>query len=273
MIKHYSRCAEFKFLSPALLLLFACAGSQTTDPKIDAINDIFRSEGITATLVVATAGEDTVYVYNNSRSAMRFSPASTFKIPNTLIALDTRMVTSKDSIFTWDGTDKGLPRWNKNQTLESAFKVSCVWCYQEMARKIGAERYGTALADIDYGNRSIGSQIDRFWLNGDLQISAREQIEFLKKLYHYELPFRREHIDILKDIMLVEQTNTHSLYAKSGWAATTPQVAWYVGFVTKSDETWLFAMNMQVDRPEQTLLREELTIRSLQALGIIQQLK
>jgi len=69
--------------------------------------------------------------------------------------------------------------------------------------------------------------------------------------------------------MLVEQTDSHSIYAKTGWAATTPPVAWYVGFVTKGDETWFFAMNMRVDRPEQAERRKELTMRSLQLLEII----
>ena len=93
--------------------------------------------------------------------------------------------------------------------------------------------------------------------------------EFLSKVYHYEIPFRHEYVDILKDIMLTEQTAEYSIYAKTGWAGTTPQVAWYVGFVETGDKTWFFAMNMRVDRTEQAALREELTIRSLRALGII----
>jgi len=128
---------------------------------------------------------------------------------------------------------------------------------QEMARNIGRKRYESALAMLDYGNQSIGGEVDAFWLNGNLQISALEQIEFLRKLSQYAVPFRRKHVD------------SHSIYAKTGWAATTPQVAWYVGFVTKGDETWLFAMNMRVDRPEQAELRKELTIRSLRLLEII----
>ncbi len=257
-----------------LLLLAACllvtnAGSQEVEQEIDSVADIFISEGIIATLVVASLDGSTVHTYNDGRSLQRFSPASTFKIPNTLIALNAQLVTSKNSQFVWDGTDKGLDRWNKDQTLESAFKVSCVWCYQEIARKVGAEQYAEALAMLDFGNQSVGNEIDAFWLNGDLRISASEQIEFLRKIYNYEVPYRREHVDILKEIMLTEQTSSYAIYAKTGWAATTPQVGWYVGFVVKSEEAWLFAMNLQVDRREQVALRKELTIRSLRALGII----
>jgi beta-lactamase class D len=251
-------------------LLTVNAGSQEADQEIDLVADIFLSEGIVATLVVASLDGNTVHTYNDGRSLQRFSPASTFKIPNTLIALNAQLVTSKNSQFVWDGTDRGLERWNKDQTLESAFKVSCVWCYQEIARKIGAEQYTEALAMLDYGNQSVGNEIDAFWLNGDLRISAIEQIEFLRRIYNYEVPFQREHVDLLKEIMLTEQSSSYAILAKTGWAATTPQVGWYVGFVLKSDEAWLFAMNLQVDRREQVALRKELTIRSLRALGIIQ---
>ena len=260
---------RFLLLSVACLLA-ANAGSQEAEQEIDAVADIFLSEGIVATLVVASLDGSTVHTYNDGRSLQRFSPASTFKIPNTLIALNAQLVMSKNSQFVWDGTDKGLDRWNKDQTLESAFKVSCVWCYQEIARKVGAEQYAEALAMLDYGNQSVGNEIDAFWLNGDLRISAIEQIEFLRKIYNYEVPYRREHVDILKEIMLTEQTSSYAIYAKSGWAVTMPQVGWYVGFVSKSDEIWLFAMNLQVDRREQVALRKALTIRSLRALGIIQ---
>lgn len=253
----------------ATIIQTSCVDNPTADSKTESIDDLFRAEGIVATFVAESANGGVTFVYNDSRSAQRFSPASTFKIPNTLIALDTLVVASKDSIFEWDGTDKGMQQWNQDQTLESAFRVSCVWCYQEIARKVGKKHYESALTMLDYGNQSIGNEVDSFWLTGELQVSAREQIEFLRKLSQYAVPFQREHVETLKEIMLVEQTDSYAIYAKTGWAATTPQVAWYVGFVTKRDETWLFAMNMRVDRPEQAELRKKLAIRSLRLLEII----
>ena len=251
------------------IILWGCAVGNTADSGTDSISDIFRSEGITGTFVAVSIGGETVYVHNAPRSIVRFSPASTFKIPNTLIALESHIVESKSSVFTWDGADRGVEKWNKDQTLETAFKVSCVWCYQEIARRVGAEGYEIALAKIDYGNQSIGEQIDTFWLNGSLEISAVEQIAFLRKLYSNDLPFQRKHIDTLRQIMVAQRTEQHTIYAKTGWAATEPQVAWYVGFVESDEGTWLFAMNLRVDRPEQADLREELSLRSLRALGII----
>lgn len=242
---------------------------QPDRPVIGTVAEIFQAEGIDGTFVLASSEGEILSVYNDERSRTRYSPASTFKILNTLIALDTKVVTSKDSEFKWDGKDRGLPAWNRDQTLESAFRVSCVWCYQQIARKVGTARYLDALADNSYGNQHVGDQVDQFWLNGDLQISAMEQIEFLAKLHNYSLPFRREHVDILKAIMLDERGTDYSIYAKTGWTGPGLHVGWYVGFVEKSDKTWLFAMNMRMDQAEQASLRKALSVRSLKVLGIL----
>ena len=253
----------------ASIILWGCVDGYAADFGTDSVSDIFQSEGITGTFVAASLGGETVYVHNAPRSIVRFSPASTFKVPNTLIALESQIVESKSSVFRWNGADRGVERWNKDQTLETAFKVSCLWCYQEIARQVGAEGYEIALAKIDYGNQSIGEEIDIFWVDGSLEISAVEQIAFLRKLFNNDLPFRQNHVDILKQIMVVEHTEQYTIYAKTGWSGFEPQVAWYVGFVESDEGKWLFAMNMRVDRPEQAALRVELSLRSLRALGII----
>lgn len=234
-----------------------------------AIGPVFESHGVDGTIVVASTNSDQIYVHNQERSKIQFSPASTFKIPNTLIALDANVVTSAESVFTWDGTERGVPAWNRNQTLQTALQVSCVWCYQEIARAVGPDRYTDALEAMDYGNQQLGRHIDQFWLNGDLRISAVEQIEFLKKLRNYSLPFQPRHVDILQSIMLVEQTTNYTLYAKSGWTGAELHVGWYVGYVVTSEDTWLFAMNMRMDTAQQAALRRDLTMQSLRALEII----
>jgi len=230
---------------------------------------IFESKGIVGTFVAASVNGEIVHIHNNARSSRRFSPASTFKIPHTLIALHLGKVDSALSTFTWDGLDRGNNNWNQDQTLQSAFKVSCVWCYQEIARRVGKAYYKYALQELEYGNKAIGDRLQRFWLDGSLQISAVEQVDFLRRLYNDELPYSRKHIDTLKKIMVTRHTDEYTVYAKTGWAVTYPQVAWYVGFVESDSDTWLFAMNMRVDSPEQAALREEISVKSLQALGIL----
>ena len=259
---------EFKRLL-VVLTIFGGIGHSANGQDVGAVAEVFAVENIVGTLVVATADGAPVYVYNDERSRVQFSPASTLKIPNTLVALDSGVATSKESPYTWDGKDKGRPAWNKDQTLESAFRVSCVWCYQEMARDVGIERYVTDLHNIAYGNQNVGDHVDLFWLNGDLLISAKEQIAFLSAMYNYTVPYQREHVDLVKNIMLVEQAADYSLRAKAGWTGPILHTGWYVGYVEKDDEVWLFAMNMRMDQVEQAGLRKELTVRSLRALGLL----
>lgn len=257
-----------KRLSVVLAILVGL-GNTANGQGIEAIAEVFSSANIEGTLIVADSDGKHIQVFNEDRSREQFSPASTFKIPNTLIALDAGVVTSKASPFQWDGESKGRDAWNKDQTLESAFRVSCVWCYQEIARDVGNEPYVTYLAGIDYGNQDIGVQVDMFWLNGDLKISAAEQIEFLSAMVNYDVPYTHEKIDLVKEIMLVEQTDDYALYAKAGWTGSGLHTGWYVGYVETGGDVLLFAMNMEMDKAEQAGLRKGLTLRALAALGIL----
>lgn len=252
-----------------ILLCFAASVSFGGERGDNSIAALFEAENIDGTIVIATSDGAKVHVHNDARSKTRFSPASTFKILNSLIALDTGVVDSKDSAFKWDGIERGLPAWNRDQTLQSAFRVSCVWCYQEIAREVGESRYSSALAEVAYGNQQVGDEVDQFWLNGVLQVSALEQIDFLKKLVTNATPYQVQHVDIVKAIMLDEESTDYAVHAKSGWTGAELHVGWYVGYVEKGSDVWLFAMNMRMDSADQAALRKELTLQSLQALGIL----
>ncbi len=74
-------------------------------------------------------------------------------------------------------------KWNEDLDMVSAFKYSAVWFYQELARRIGEAQMQHYVTLNHYGNENISGGIDRFWLDGEVRISADEQIELLKKLY------------------------------------------------------------------------------------------
>jgi len=221
------------------------------------------------TFVLTSLESQNSYIYNSERANQRFSPASTFKIINTLIGLDLGVVQSIDSPFEWDGTKRSIPSWNRDQTLESAFKLSCVWCYQKIAREVGIERYSLALDKMNYGNKQISNQVDMFWLNGDLAITAVEQTQLLKKILSYSLALKPEHIDILKSVMLVEDKPEYKIYAKTGWTGPKLGVGWYVGFIEKEDNTWLFAFNIEMDKAQEGNLRKKIAMKALKASNLL----
>ncbi|WP_412728023.1 penicillin-binding transpeptidase domain-containing protein [Arcobacter sp. 15-2] len=65
-------------------------------------------------------------MHNDTRAIKRYIPASTFKIPNTLIALEERAIKDEYEIIKWDGKKRFYKPWNKNQNLQSAIAISCV---------------------------------------------------------------------------------------------------------------------------------------------------
>lgn len=233
---------------------------------------LFSDRKISGTLLIANLEGTALYLHDEARANKPLLPASTFKIPNTLIALDEGVITEQD-LLKWDGTDRGLAAWNRDQTLSSAFKSSCVWCYQELAQRIGIARYQQWLKKIDYGNALPQPGLTSFWLSGDLRISAVQQMLFLHKLYKRELPFKASSYDALRRIMLMEEKPSYRLYAKTGWAGygekVTPQIGWYVGYVETGTDVWFFALNMDITKPAEGAYRQQMVMEALKLKGII----
>lgn len=251
-----------------ILPLFLLSQARAEDKDIAAL---FAKEGIEGTIVIASLDGTREFVHNEARSTQRLAVASTFKILNTLIALEEGVIAGKDAVFVWDGKTYEFPDWNRNQTLESAFKVSCVWCFQELARRVGVEKYRAHLRQIGYGELHEPFEGTTFWLDGSLTISAKEQVEFLRKILLRSLPFKASSYDTLGEIMRVEQTPAYTFRAKTGWAVrVTPQVGWYVGYSETAKETWLFATNLTVRSEKDLPLRQQLTRSSLQVKGILE---
>lgn len=218
--------------------------------------------------------------YHPERCKRRFAPCSTFKIPNSLIALETGVIPDTSFMIPWDSVK--VPRqawwqtarldWGRDHNLRSAIQNSVVWFYQEVARRIGSVRMQNYLNRIDYGNEDISGGIDRFWLVSSLQISAEEQIEFLKKFYTGQLGFSERTTAIVKSILLIEKTPMYSLHAKTGGGnlGDNKALGWYVGFVEQPDNVFLFALNIEGENfLEIREKRIELTRQILKALEII----
>lgn len=254
----------------ALPIVFCLLFTSHAVAEDRAIAKLFAQSGIDGTTVISSLHSGRTFTHNDARAKHRFSPASTFKIPNTLIALEEKAISGKDSVFKWDGHNYKLPDWNHDQTLESAFKVSCVWCFQELARRVGPQDYRNYLQKLPYGELREPFEPTTFWLDGSLEISAIEQLEFLKKVYRHTLPFGAPSYATLREIMLVEKTPAHTIRAKTGWAtAVKPQVGWYVGYIETANEVWFFATNLEIRDEKDLPLRQKLTREALQAKGII----
>lgn len=189
--------------------------------------------------------------YNPERCAERFVPASTFKIMNSLIGLETGVIPDENYVIKWDGTQYDIPSWNQDHTLKTAIQNSVVWYYQELARRVGEKKMQYYVDAANYGNKDISGQIDSFWLEGRLGISADEQVEFLKRLYQGNLPFSQRSMNIVKTILVLERTESYQLSGKTGSVQRiTPHEGWFVGYLETNGEVYFFATNFESPSPD-----------------------
>lgn len=258
-------------MRPFFLIIFSLLFSSHAVAEDQAIAKRFAQKAIEGTIVISSLHSGQSLIHNDHRANHRFSPASTFKIFNTLISLEEKVISGKDDLLKWNGHSYDIPDWNHDQTLESAFKVSCVWCFQELARRVGAKKYQHYLRDAAYGQLSEPFEETTFWLDGSLEISAIEQVAFLKKIYLHSLPFSVSSYETLRQIMLVEQTPNFTIRAKTGWGTKLKtQIGWYVGYVETSNDVWFFATNLEVRNKNDLPLRQQLTREILQEKRIIE---
>ena len=211
--------------------------------------------GMEGTFVLLDMQTKVTQVHNLPRASRRFLPASTFKIPNSLIAMETNVVDGPKFMLPLDTAivtpaEWWPASWQTDQTLESAFQNSVYWFYQEIARRIGEESMNTYVRNFDYGNQDIGGGLDQFWLRGDIRISPFEQVNFLRRLYHNELGVSKRSSRFIKEIMILEEHPSYSLSGKTGTAELTAskELGWLVGYLERENEVYIYALNMEGER-------------------------
>ncbi|VIO75913.1 class D beta-lactamase [Bradyrhizobium ivorense] len=198
-------------------------------------------------------------------------PASTFKIPNALIALETGVVQDPDKdVFKWDGVTRSIEAWNKDHTLRSAIAVSAFPVFQEIARRIGEDRMKKYVDMLDYGNRDIGGGIDRFWVSGNLRIDPIEQVDFLDRLRRGVLPVGKRSQELVTDILPVTKVGDAVIRAKTGLTDKEHgALGWWVGWVEKGSNVTVFAMNMDCKTPALIDARISATQQCLTDIGAL----
>lgn len=261
-----------RVISFFLLVIFSFTFGQ------DQLSEMF--DGFEGTIVIYDAKTDRYTVVNEERARVQYSPFSTYKIPNSIIALETGIISDTGQVVEWDQgkypAEAWWPAsWKGKHNLRSAIKYSVVPFYRHLASQIGAERMAQYVKAFDYGNLDISSGIDSFWLNGSLKISAYEQIVFLRKFYTEQLGVLSGTIQMVKSILVQEATDIYTLTAKTGGGYLDENqsraLGWFVGYVEKDDNVYYFAMNIEGKRfSEIQKPRIEITKRILRKAGIIQ---
>ncbi len=251
-----------------IIFVFLCASTaaQRFDP-----GKIFSRHGVYGAFILYDLNNDKFLTFNDARLDSSFLPASTFKIFNSLAGLETGAVQDENEIIQWEGKDWGWDQWNKDHTMESAIENSVVWYYQEVARRIGSQKMQEYINKAGYGNKNITGGIDKFWLNGGLRITPRQQIAFLVDFYQGDLPFSPQVIEKVKGILVVEEGNNFTLRGKTGWTGdNNPGTGWFVGYLETGSDIYFFANNLDIYSRDQLKARTEIPKEIFKELNLIE---
>lgn len=250
------------------LVLLCCQNALAVGPS-NKLAPYFK--GYDGAFVLLDLKKGTWIRYNNARCAKRFSPCSTFKIPNSLIGIETGAVPDVDEEIKWDGKDRKIAAWNRDHSMRTAFADSVVWYYRRLAEAVGEKRMCEYLNKMNYGNKDISGGLTDFWLDSSLKISANEQVEFLRKLTTKESPFSAKTISIVRDIMKVETTPEYTFSGKTGSAMQNGKrsLAWFVGYLDKGDKHYAFATNISATDIQGRHPAKNITKAVLRHLGIM----
>lgn len=239
-----------------------------TEERAD-LATVFREHGATGTFVLYDPAADHTITVNRDRAAQRYVPASTFKIANSLIALETGVVRDENEVIPYGGKPQPIKAWERDMPMREAITISNVPVYQEIARRVGLARYREWLARLNYGNAQTGDVVDRFWLDGPLEISAMEQTRFLAALAQQKLPASARSQTIVRDIVRLEASGGATLYGKTGWQfSRTPQLGWWVGWVERDGKPMIFALNMDMGSDADASKRIAIGKAMLSRLGV-----
>ena len=234
------------------VILFACSPNNVKqDKSLEKFFTENKVEGCFA-LMDNASGKFTVHNLSRFRDSS-YLPASTFKIVNSLIGLQTGKISSDSMIIKWDGVKRRVADWNKDLNMYEAFRVSSVYYYQEVARRIGKDTMQLWLDSLKYGAKTdtekvvIKTAVDSFWLNNSLKITPDQQLGLVKRLYFVQLPFFKTYQEMVKRAMLFESNTNYRLGYKTGWGFTEKghAIGWIVGWIEENNHPYFFVLNIE----------------------------
>lgn len=234
---------------------------------------------VRGTVLIFDASEGKYHTNSFREAEKRVIPASTFKIPHSIIGLETGILKNENTIFKWNGEKRAFPVWEKDLALKEAFQTSCVPCYQELARKIRTERMRKYLSQLNFGQMPFNEKtIDDFWLTGKSNISALQQIDFLQRLYNGRFSIAKSTHTTLLRILKIKEKRQYTLSGKTGLGKTpNGDVGWFVGFVETNGKVYYFATRISPkdeNMPQSKLIsiRKEMTLLAFKKLKIIEEI-
>jgi beta-lactamase class D len=245
----------FSWSSFIIFIIFLSSCSPNNVTEDNSIKKYFDANKVYGCFGMFDNGHGSFTIYNINRLRdSAYLPASTFKIVNSLIGIETGRVKDDSSVIRWNGTPDTREECNKDLAMYNAFRISCPPWYQELARMIGKDTMQRWLDTLGYARRYgrfiIQDNLDTFWLDNSAKITADEQLGMVKKLYFDQLPFQKRTHGIVRRMMLMEDNANYSLSYKTGWGITEKghALGWIIGWIEENNHPYFFVL--QVENPD-----------------------
>ncbi len=224
----------------------------------EELGQYFKKYNLEGTFGMFDNGKGNFDIYNVIRFRdSAYQPASTFKVINSLIGIETGRIIDTNTVIRWDGLTRGRPECDADLPMNQAFRLSCPPWYQELATRIGKDTMQFWLDSLGYGRRyqpfKIVNNLDTFWLDNSAKVTADEQLGVVKRLYFDQLPFQKRTQRLVRGMMLQEQNSNYSLSYKTGWGYTEKghSLGWMIGWIEENQHPYFFVL--QVETPDKTL--------------------
>ncbi|MBS1920153.1 MAG: class D beta-lactamase [Bacteroidetes bacterium] len=256
-----------------LILFFSCSPDNVKQDK--SLKKYFDENKVEGCFALLDNGTNRFTIFNLSRYRdSSYLPASTFKIVNSLIGLQTGKISSDSMVIKWDGIKRSADAWNKDLSMYEAFRVSAVPYYREVARRIGKDTMQRWLDTLGYGTKKITSRVDSFWLDNSLKITPDEQLGLVKRLYFDQLPFYKYNQEVVKRAMLFENNSNYKLSYKTGWGIDVKgdNIGWVLGWIEENQHPYFFVLNIQSPDPhfDMATIRMKILKDILKHLGFME---
>jgi len=245
----------------AAVFFFSC-----TPNNVTVNNDLgtyFKQANVDGCFALMDNGSGEFTVYNLSRYRdSAYLPASTFKVINSLVGLQTGKISSDSMVIKWDGVTRSVPEWNKDLTMYQAFRVSAVPYYQEVARRIGKDTMQQYLDTLFDHTKKITTRIDTFWLDNSFKLTPDQQLGLMSKLYFDKLPFNKYNQEVVKRAMLFEDSANYKLSYKTGlgYKENGDPMGWVVGWIQENNHPYFFVLNLESKDKNADLKTTRLTL-------------
>ena len=229
-----------------LIILQSCSQNNVKQNK--KLTKYFEENKVEGCFALMDNGTGKFTVHNLGRYRdSNYLPASTFKIVNALIGLQTGKISNDSMVIKWDGIKRTRDEWNQDLNMYNAFRVSAVPYFQEVARRIGKDTMQLWLDSLRYGSQKIKTTIDSFWLDNSLKIKPDEELGLIKRLYFHQLPFFKSYQETVKKAMLFENNTNYRLGYKTGWGfrENGHALGWVVGWVEENSHPYFFVLNIE----------------------------